>query len=205
MQNNGTNILWYRQGAVSWNEALPLGNGRLGAMVYGGATDERICLNEDSLWSGFPGFYDNPEAQNSYRRAQALALSGRYAEAQEELEQHFTALWSQVYLPLGDLGLTMRHPGAVVNYRRSLDLSAGIHTVEYEAGGVSYVRETFVSHPDQALVMRLTASRPGALSFDVRLCPAMNAAVCLDKDVLSFQGTARFTSGALTLRRSSAA
>ena len=188
MQNNGTNILWYRQGAVSWNEALPLGNGRLGAMVYGGATDERICLNEDSLWSGFPGFYDNPEAQNSYRRAQALALSGRYAEAQEELEQHFTALWSQVYLPLGDLGLTMRHPGAVENYRRSLDLSTGIHTVEYEAGGVSYVRETFVSHPDQALVMRLTASRPGALSFDVRLCPAMNAAVCLDKDVLAFQG-----------------
>lgn len=188
MQNDGTNLLWYRGGATSWNEALPLGNGRIGAMVYGGAADERICLNEDTLWSGYPTFYKNPDAPASYRRAQALALDGRYAEAQEELEQHFTALWSQAYLPLGDLRLTMRHPGQPEMHTRSLDLSTGIHCVEYNAGGVHYIRETFVSHPDQALVMRLTADRPGALAFDVCLAPAMNACVSLGKDELSIQG-----------------
>ena len=66
MGNNGTNTLWYQHGALCWNEALPLGNGRLGAMVYGGAESERICLNEDTLWSGYPGFYDNPGAVESY-------------------------------------------------------------------------------------------------------------------------------------------
>ena len=74
MKNDGANVLWYRQGALSWNEALPLGNGRLGAMVYGGAADERICLNDDSLWSGKPGFCDRPGAQEALARAQALSM-----------------------------------------------------------------------------------------------------------------------------------
>ncbi|MBR3503345.1 MAG: glycoside hydrolase family 95 protein [Clostridia bacterium] len=185
--NRGTNLLWYRQSARSWNEALPLGNGRLGAMVYGGAAEERVCLNEDTLWSGYPMFHDNPEAAASYRRARDLAMQGKNSEAQREIEARFEALWSQAYLALGDIRLSMAH-GPVSGYRRALDLSTGVHTVEYEADGVRYVRETFVSAPDQVLVMRLTADRAGALGFAVNLAPAMDAAVRMTDGAVSISG-----------------
>ena len=188
MMNRGTNLLWYRQGARSWNEALPLGNGRLGAMVYGGARQERLCLNEDTLWSGYPMFHDNPGAVESYRKALALVMEGKNREAQEEIEQHFEALWSQVYLALGDISLTMEHEGDIGGYRRALDMSTGVHWVEYEAEGVRFTRETFVSAPDQALVMRLTADRAGALNFCVHLTPALDAAVTMTDDSASFAG-----------------
>ena len=188
MMNRGTNLIWYRQGAVNWNEALPLGNGRLGAMVYGGAKHERVCLNEDTLWSGYPMFHDNPEAVESYHKARELALAGRYAEAQKEIEQHFEALWSQVYLALGEISLTMEHVGEAANYRRALDISTGVHKVEYEADGVRFTRETFVSAPDQALVMRLTADRAGAVSFTANLSPALDARVSLTDESASFSG-----------------
>ena len=186
--NNGTNVLWYRQGALNWNEALPLGNGRLGAMVYGGAAQERICLNEDTLWSGYPMFHDNPGAVESFRKARKLALERRYAEAQTELEQHFTALWSQVYLALGDITLSMAHAGEITGYRRALDMSTGLHRVEYTVDGVRFERETFVSQPDQALVMRLTADRAGALTFDVSLLPALDACVLMTDSEISIHG-----------------
>jgi alpha-L-fucosidase 2 len=86
MKNDGTNLLWYAQSAATWNEALPLGNGRLGAMVHGGAHNERISLNEDTLWSGYPTFYEREDAVASFRRGRELALQRRYQEAQKELE-----------------------------------------------------------------------------------------------------------------------
>ena len=92
MMNCGTNLLWYRTEAIAWSEALPLGNGRLGAMIYGGARHERIFLNEDTLWSGYPMFYDNPGAIDAYRGAQALSLRGENAEAQALLERSFEEL-----------------------------------------------------------------------------------------------------------------
>ena len=153
MTNNGTNLLWYRQGAQSWNEALPLGNGRVGAMVYGGAREEKLALNEDTLWSGIPAYYENPTALEAYTKARQLAREGRYEEAEKELEQRFTNLWSQVYLALGELTFTFYGLGEVTNYRRELDLASAVHRVEYEADGVCYQRETFISNPDQVLVM----------------------------------------------------
>ncbi|MBQ4354662.1 MAG: glycoside hydrolase family 95 protein [Clostridia bacterium] len=175
MNNTGTNVLWYRQSAVSWNEAMPLGNGRIGAMVYGGAQHERIALNEDTLWSGKPGYYENPNGAEIYRKARDLALERRYLEAQSLLEREFTNLWSQMYLPLGELRLDMEHSDAVENYRRELDISTGIHIVEYDCCGVHYTREMFVSFPDQVMVMRMTADRPGALTFSMSLTPALKA------------------------------
>lgn len=172
MKNNGTNLLWYSRPAANWNEALPLGNGRIGAMVFGDAAHERIGLNEDTLWSGYPTFYERPEAVKSFKKARELALQRRYAEAQKELGLNFTALWSQVYLPLGDLFLDMEHTGVVEDYRRTLDMSTGVHTVEYAADGVCYKRELFVSAPDGVLVMRLSASAPAALTSALRLAPA---------------------------------
>ena len=188
MMNRGTNMLWYRQGALNWNEALPLGNGRLGAMVYGGARHERVCLNEDTLWSGYPTFHDNPEAVESFKRAQALVMRGQNAAAQQEIEQHFEALWSQVYLALGDMSLTMEHAGEISGYRRALDLSTGLHTVAYEADGIRFTREMFVSAPDQVMALRLTADRAGALSFSVNLSPALDAAVTMTDTTAAISG-----------------
>ena len=138
MNMQGNHNLWYRESARNWNEALPLGNGRLGAMVYGGAKEEKICLNEDTLWSGVPSFYENPSAYDALQAARALTVQGKYAQAQKELEQHFTALWSQVYLPLGEIRLSMGHEENIRNYRRSLDLSTGVHRVEYTAGNTEF-------------------------------------------------------------------
>ena len=175
--NTGSNLLWYRQEALNWNEALPLGNGRLGAMVYGGARRERICLNEDTLWSGRPSFYENPDAPEAYRRARELAARGEYAQAQKEIEERFEGLWSQAYMALGDITLDMEHAEHIQNYRRELDISTGVHRVEYDCGGAHFTREMFVSFPDQALILRLSADKPAALTFSARLSPAMNAQV----------------------------
>ncbi|MGI6174457.1 MAG: glycosyl hydrolase family 95 catalytic domain-containing protein [Christensenellales bacterium] len=188
MLNKGTNMLWYEQEALSWNEALPLGNGRLGAMLYGGAKQEKISLNEDTLWSGFPTFYENKGARASYQKAQQLALRGEYKAAQEELEDNFTNLWSQVYLSLGEIALTTYADGEVVDYRRMLDISEGVHRVEYTIGDVRYARESFISAPDQVLVMRLTSDRGNALNFDVALHPALDASVSMTDTDCTFTG-----------------
>ena len=159
--NDGTNVLWYRQEAQNWNEALPLGNGRLGAMVFGGAREEKICLNEDTLWSGLPAFYQRPGAAEAFARAREAALAGDCAAAQAEWEQNGTGLWSQAYLPLGMLRLSMRHGGEITDYSRSLDISTGVHRVEYRAEGHRYLRETFISQPDQALALRVSCPEGG--------------------------------------------
>lgn len=190
MFNNGTNVLWYKQGAASWNEALPLGNGRLGAMVFGGAENEKLCLNEDTLWSGYPMFHDNPGAIEAFRRARELVFEGKYAEAQKVLEADCTALPSQAYLALGDLTLTMHHTEKITAYRRALDISTGLHTVEYECGNVRFTRETFISAPDQVLVMRLSAEQNAKVSFDVALSPALNATLSMSDEDISFSGNA---------------
>ena len=188
MTNNGTDILWYRQGARSWNEALPLGNGRIGAMVYGGAISERVSLNEDTLWSGYPKYYGNPEAQTAYREAQRLVKQGEYAKAQKLIEEKFTALWSQMYLPLGDMHLKMREQGDVTGYSRALDMSCGVHRVEYETGGAKYKREIFVSEPDQVMAIRMTCDRPAGISFEVSLAPSLNASVAIGQGEITLTG-----------------
>ncbi|MBQ4354373.1 MAG: glycoside hydrolase N-terminal domain-containing protein, partial [Clostridia bacterium] len=177
MSNNGMNKMWYRQSAMTWNEALPLGNGRIGAMVYGGAQHERISLNEDTLWTGKPVYYENPNAAEVFRKGRELALERRYVESQQLFDVEFTSPWSQIYMPLGEMRLDMEHSDEIENYRRELDIQTGIHTVEYDCCGVHYTRECFISYPDQVLAMRLTASQPGALTFTLSLTPTMDAMV----------------------------
>ena len=188
MKNNGTNILWYRQSAMNWNEALPLGNGRIGAMIYGGAAHERISINEDTMWSGKPTFYENPNGAEVFKRARELALDRKYIEAEKLLETEFTNLWSQVYMPLGELRIDMEHSDSVENYRRELDISTGIHTVEYYCNGVHYTRECFVSYPDNIMAMRLTADREGALTFSKSLDPTLEAISKKTNTATSIQG-----------------
>ncbi len=186
--NNGRNTLWYREPARSWNEALPLGNGRLGAMAFGGVQEERIGLNEDTLWTGYPTFYDQPDAYDALQEARKLAMENKLSEAEHVLEDRFTSLWSQAYLPLGDLLLTMQHGAEACDYRRELDLSTGVHTTQYTADGVQYRRELFVSHPAEALVMKLTADAP--FSFEIRLDSQLEVTAQARQNAVSFHGNA---------------
>ena len=177
MSRQTEHVLWYRQEAFNWNEALPLGNGRLGAMVYGGSCNERICLNEDTLWSGYPEYHYRPEAAEAMERARQYALEGDYAAAQKQLEQHATGLWSQMYLPLADLNLRMETAQQPEDYRRELDLTEALHRVRFRMGAAVYERETFVSRPGEVLAMRLTADGKAKLNFLLSLVPAMDATV----------------------------
>ena len=139
--NNGSNILLYNESAQNWNEALPLGNGRIGAMVYGGAKNEQIGLNEDTLWTGKPVYYSNPNGAEVFKKAQRLALDRKYPEAQTLIEDEFTSLWTQMYQPLGDLYISMSHSDNVSDYKRTLDISLGVALVEYNCNGINFKRE----------------------------------------------------------------
>lgn len=160
--------LQYDSPAVYWTEALPLGNGRLGAMVFGGVEHERLALNEDTLWSGYPRDNTNPQAKKVLPLVRERIAQGRYEEA-DLLSREMMGPFTQSYLPLGDLRLVMEHGGVCEAYRRSLDLAQGIAFVDYTMGEVRYTREMFVSHPDQVIVVRLRSSKPGALRFHANL------------------------------------
>jgi alpha-L-fucosidase 2 len=163
--------LWYRQPAPQWDHAMPLGNGRLGAMVFGAVNRERIQLNEESLWmpSGNPLERDNPEALTHLPEVRRLLFAGDPAGAMRLAEKYMMGRPSRVhsYQTLADLRLTFEHGGTSAEYRRELDLDAGVARVSYRIGDVRYTREIFASHPDQAIVVRLSADRPGRTSLDV--------------------------------------
>lgn len=172
----GATMLWYAQPATQWVEALPVGNGRLGAMVFGGTANERINLNEQSIWTGGP--YDptrggGPEALPEIRR---LVFAGKHREA--ELLFSKTMLGDPVeqmkYQPLGDLLLEFPGHDTVTDYRRDLDLAQAVAAVSYQAGGVRFRRETFASAPDQVVVVRLTADKPGAIRMVAKLAGIAN-------------------------------
>ena len=176
--------LCYHRGAQNWNEALPLGNGRLGAMLRGDPAHETVWLNEDSLWSGHPIRYDCDNAPEWYARAQALVREGRLTEAQAILEQHHTGSPTQCYLPLAQLELTFE--GEDGEGTRMLDLSTGLHTVS----GRHCVRECFVSYPDQVMAMEISGCEPGSVCFTLQLVPALDATVTLREDRISIRGNA---------------
>lgn len=168
------NTLWFRNPATVWTEALPAGNGTLGAMVFGGVEHERIQLNEHSLWSGRPVLEDSAEAREVIGNIRRLLLDGKFAEANKagsawRAPSPAPGKTRPSYQTLGDLLLDFPGVTAADDYRRQLDLDTGIARTEFTAGGVRYTRELFVSHPHQAIAMRLTASKPGALSFTARL------------------------------------
>ena len=185
--------LWYDRPAREWLEALPLGNGQFGAMVYGGFPVERIQFNDDTLWSGGPKDGDNPEALRVLPEMRRLIFEGKYAEA-HQLAKKMMGPYTQTYLPMGDLTISFDIPegdGAEVRgYRRMLDLDRATATTIYETGGVSFSREVFVSRPDGALVVRLTASRPGALAFTAKLGSKLRFKTRADGDALVLRGKA---------------
>lgn len=162
--------LWYDEPAEEWTEALPIGNGRLGAMVFGKTDTERIQFNEDTLWTGGPHDYTHEGAKDHLPEIRRLLFEGKQREAEQLAMETFMSvpLRQRAYQPFGDLLLEFGHD-EVSDYRRELDLSRALARVTYQAGGVSYSREIFASHPHNCIVMQITCDKPGALSFKAQL------------------------------------
>src|SRR5579872_6250884 len=167
-QHAGELKLWYRQPAGGrWENALPVGNGRLGAMVYGNVELENIQLNEHSVWSGSPDRNDYPEMLAALPEARRLIFEGKQAEAQKYLEQSVKLSKSsgQMFEPVGSLRLAFEGQDDYTDYRRELDIGRAVATTAYTVDGVRYIRRVLASLPDRVIVVRLTASQPGKLSF----------------------------------------
>ena len=160
------NRLWYRQPAARWEEALPIGNGRLGGMVYGGAADERIQLNEDTLWSGFPRDTIQYSSQRYLKRTRELIMAGQYSEAEELLNREMLGRDVEAYQPMGHF--ILQQEGLLgLNYEefeRELDLESGIAKTSYVYEGIHYVREVYTSTPDDLMICTLMADRDGQLT-----------------------------------------
>lgn len=163
-------VLWYRQPAAKWLEAMPLGNGILGAMVFGGLERERIALNECTFWSGRPHDYDNPEAFRYFPQVRDLVFAGKFQEAEKLADEHFYGVPAaqQAFQPLGDLLLSFDGVGNAANYRRELDLESGVAKISYSFGDAKFTREVFVSYPDRVLVIRITGDKPGRVGVEAR-------------------------------------
>jgi alpha-L-fucosidase 2 len=166
-QPKSSMVLWYTKPAKDWNEALPLGNGRLGAMVFGGSTDELIQLNEQTLWTGGPVDPNpNPEAPKYLQPVRDELFRDSIGRAVRLLRK-MQGPNTEMYQPLGDLKIRQTVNGAVMNLYRDLDLRNAVATTSFMANGVSYTRQAFISAPDQVIMIRLKASKAKALQFTV--------------------------------------
>ena len=175
--------LWYAQPAEKWTDALPIGNGRLGAMIFGGIPDERIQFNEDTLWKGRPHDYARAGAEKHLAEIRQLLFDGKIKEAENLTRETFLSdpVRQKAYQPFGDLRLHFTGQDNATNYQRELDLDSAIARVTCCANGVTYQREAFASHPDQAIVLRLTADQPGHISFTLKMdSPHTNSHVAAD-------------------------
>src|SRR5580765_5172747 len=169
---------------AEWVHALPVGNGRLGAMVFGGIVHERLQLNEDTLWAGRPYDPVNPDAKGALPEVRRLIADRNYPDAAKLVGAKVMSkpLAQMPYQTVGDLALTFPQADSVENYRRDLDLTTATAHVSYVSGGVTFSREVFASAPDQVIVVRLTASRPGQLSFEARMQTPQRASVAATAD-----------------------
>ncbi len=169
---SGLDLLWYDKPATCWLEALPIGNSHMGAMVYGGTDIEEIQLNEETFWSGGPHNNNSTTALSHLKEVRNLVFNGQEKEAENIINREFIkGPHGMRYLTLGSLKLAFGHKSPT-DYQRNLDLKKAVSTVTYTNNGVRYTRETFASLPDGVVIMRITASKKGALSFSVaHECP----------------------------------
>lgn len=168
-QQNTKLKLWYEQAAEKWEEALPVGNGRIGGMVYGDPYREQIQFNEETLWTGEPHEYQHPGAHEYLDTIRGLLFSGKQHEADQLAMKNFMSvpLRQKAYQPFGDLIIEMTDLGAVEDYYRELDLKEAIARVEFTSEGYEYHREVWVSYPDQVMAIRLTVNGKQKLNFDL--------------------------------------
>jgi alpha-L-fucosidase 2 len=180
--------LWYDRPATNWNEALPVGNGRIGAMVFGGIAEERIQLNEETVWSGADHDFVNKEARKALPEIRKLLFDGKWVEAKDLAQQKLMGdkRIPSSYQTLGDLHLRFDHQAEkAYQYKRSLDLDSAIAHVSYTLDGVTYRRETYSNAPDNVLAIHLTASKKGMVSFQGTLSrPGNKASFSREGDAL---------------------
>ncbi|MGE0019764.1 MAG: glycoside hydrolase N-terminal domain-containing protein [Draconibacterium sp.] len=185
--------LWYNQPAKQWVEALPVGNGRLGAMIYGDPVNEIIQLNENTVWAGSPNRNDNPEAKAALPEVRKLIFEGKYKEAQDIINQKFISKTSHgmPYQTVGNLNLKFAGHENVTGYYRELDIENAISTTKYSVDGVGFKSEVIASNPDQIIVVRISADKPGKVSFSADLKRPKPAVVEVSAkgDQLTMSGT----------------
>ncbi len=180
---SGQHTLWYDKPADEWVEALPLGNGKLGAMVYGKVNSETIVLNEESIWTGQPTDRQIPDAGKHLSKARELLFNGEYKKAEQFVKDKLMSepIDDHSYQELGDLELTFAHDSSkVTEYRRELNLKEAIARVQYQVDGVKYHREIFSSPVDNSLAIRLTSDEEGAVSFSAKLSRPKDANISAD-------------------------
>ncbi|WP_264535450.1 glycoside hydrolase family 95 protein [Flavobacterium sp. N1736] len=185
-----SHVLWYNQPAEFFEESLVLGNGKLGATVFGGVNSDKIYLNDVTLWSGEPvdaGM--NPYAYKNLPEIRE-ALNKEDYKLAEELNKKLQGKNSESYAPLGTIEINNSHKGKVANYHRELDISNAISKVSYEVDGAKFTREYFVSAPDQIMIIKLTSSQKGTLNFDINLSSLLKSNVEIKNNVLEISGIA---------------
>lgn len=199
-------VLWYNKPAAYWEEALPIGNGRLGGMVYGNPAREEIQLNEETVSAGSPYKNYNPEAKGALSDIRQLIFDGKYPEAQIMAGEKILSKngFGMPYQTVGSLFLDFEGHESYTDFRRELDIDKAVATTTYTIDGVDYKREVFTSFADQLLIVRLSASQPGKLTFTAALsCPQAVELATHGKDRMSLEGTTKgddFTQGAIRFR-----
>ncbi len=195
------NVLWYEQPATDWNQALPIGNGKLGGMVFGGIENERVQLNEESIWTGSYNLNEDKEKAVQYlQNVRKLLFAGEYAKAQEIVESKMMggSAWV-MYQMLANLWLHFKDIGQVENYSRDLNLETAIASVSYESGNTSYKREYFSSVPDKCMIIKLSASEKEKITFSAKLTRAKDANTEIaDNNTIVMNG--RVTSGGVDMK-----
>ncbi len=164
-------VLWYRQPGEKWLEAMPIGNGYMGGMVFGGIREERIALNESSFWSGGPHDYNDTNAINYFLKIRDLVFTGKFQEAEKMADDHFWGIpkAQQAYEPIGDLLLKFDGAESVQDYRRELDMETGVAKVSYKVGDAVFTREVFMSYPERVMVVRISSDKPGRVTVEAEL------------------------------------
>jgi len=185
--------LWYDKPSEVWTDALPLGNGAIGAMVYGGVAQERICLNEETIWAGQPNRNANPHAPEALDKVRQLIYEGKNREARDLATSKIMSNtnWGMPYQPFGDLNISF--PGHIdySGYYRELSIDSAYAVVKYEVGGVKYCREVITNFDTNVLTVRLTADKPGSITFNANFStPQQDALTTTESDAVVLSGVA---------------
>lgn len=189
-------VLWYDKPAGdAWHDGLLIGNGYMGANVFGRVESERIALNESTFWSGRPHDYNDPEANKYFEKIKELVFADKFKEAEAMVNEHFYGkpAKQQAYQPLGDLLLDFKVTGdSITDYYRELDMETGVVKISYMDGDVKITREVFMSYPDRVMVMKVSADKPGGVSVEAKLRSYFTKEVIAQDDKLTLNGTWKY-------------
>ena len=185
----------YTSPAQYWTEANPLGNGRIGAMVFGGISSDRVALNEETLISGFPHYFEHPKALEVFEQIKNYVADRQYEEAQELASYGFLFGNTELYMPAGDMFIDYDIDGDVKNYTRTLDMSKAIVTVDFTANDIKYKKEYFVSYPDNVMVVKLSASGNVLPDIKVRFASRLKSECASENGMLYLEGECPGKSG----------